>query len=104
MTAVSGLFGMLLFVLNVLERGSATTLLLYSSLGALVSYLLTVAFARILLSTEKRRWPGDWKAVMTFPVYMGLWSLINILVLFYHNASWHSIPHTEVVTIGEIEK
>lgn len=103
-TAVSGLFGMLLFVLNVLERGSATTLLLYSSLGALVSYLLTVAFARLLLSTEKRRWPGDWKAVMTFPVYMGLWSLINIVVLFYHNAAWHSIAHTEVVTISEIER
>lgn len=103
-TTTSGLFGMLLFVLNAIESSNITTLLKYSLLGTLVSYVLTVSLTWILLSTEKRGWPGAWRAVMTFPIYMGLWSIINFVVLFYRNTSWHSIPHTEVIAINDIEK
>ncbi|MHB8106080.1 MAG: glycosyltransferase family 2 protein [Candidatus Cryosericum sp.] len=102
--SVSALFGMLLFVLNALDASKAQSLLQYSLVGTLAGYLAMVAFAGILLAAEKRGWKGDWKAVLTFPIFMGLWTPINILVLFYRNASWHHIPHTEVIGINDLEK
>jgi cellulose synthase/poly-beta-1,6-N-acetylglucosamine synthase-like glycosyltransferase len=101
---ISGLFGILLFVLNATESSRIGGLLLYSLFGALVSYLMTLVFTGILLSAEKKGWTEDWKAVLTFPIYMSLWSAINILVLFYRDAAWHHIPHTEIIGINDVEK
>jgi hypothetical protein len=41
------------------------------------------------------------KALLGFPVWLFSWSVINVVVLFYRDPTWHTVPHTDDLTLAE---
>lgn len=103
-TGISGLFGILLFLLDTVDAGSWRSLPIILGIDVLGCYILMVFLAWLVLFMEKKSWPGSLKTVLTFPLYMAPWSVINMIVLFYRDPVWHDIPHTDSISIDEIEK
>jgi 1,2-diacylglycerol 3-beta-glucosyltransferase len=102
-TGLSGLFWSMLVVLDAAISHNWAGLPLTVASAALGGYTTIAFFAWLMLFLEKKSWPGAWKSILTFPFYLFPWSVINIVVLFYHNTVWHDIPHTESIGIDDIE-
>jgi cellulose synthase/poly-beta-1,6-N-acetylglucosamine synthase-like glycosyltransferase len=91
---LSGILGVLSTVLTLLYTGN---LLL---VGAMILglgvfwYVGTVIVCLLTLYLERAHWPGQWKAVATFPWFMFTWQLIYTWVLFYRKPTWTPIPHS----------
>jgi cellulose synthase/poly-beta-1,6-N-acetylglucosamine synthase-like glycosyltransferase len=103
-TGISGLFGTLLVLLDTIAAKSWSRLPVILGIDALGVYMLMVFLAWLVLFLEKKSWPGSLKTLLTFPFYMAPWSVINLIVLFYRDPIWHDIPHTDSISIDEIEK
>ncbi|MEA5054626.1 MAG: glycosyltransferase family 2 protein, partial [Propionicimonas sp.] len=71
--------------------------------GAVVSYVAVTLVAAWVLKLEHAHWPGAWQAALAFPIYVFSWSLLNVLVLFYRNPVWKTIPHVEAVEIDQLQ-
>lgn len=69
--------------------------------SSVIGYLLMAAFGVLVLRLEKASWPGVWKAVAGFPIWLFSWSVINVLVLFYRDPTWYTVPHTEAMSLEE---
>ena len=100
----AGLFWVLQMLLNAVADKSWRGLVSTLAIGSVAGYISIALFAGLILFLEKKTWPGVWKTILTFPFYLLSWSVINIFVLFYHNSTWLDIPHTENLSIDEIEK
>ena len=72
------------------------------AVAAGLGYLLITAIALLVLRLEKATWPRVWLTVVTFPVYLLSWSILNIVVLFYRDPTWVTIPHTEALALDEV--
>lgn len=99
---VGGLSG-ILWVLSLLVglamgAGLATTLagLL---MGSVIGYLVMAVFGVLVLRLENVRWPGVWKAIAGFPIWLFSWSVINVVVLFYRDPTWHTVAHTDALSL-----
>ena len=62
-----------------------------------------MAIALLVLRLEQATWPRAWLTVVTFPIYLLSWSILNIVVLFYRDPTWVPIPHTEALALDEPE-
>ena len=102
-TGLSGIFWTLLVILDAVAGNSWTGLLITLAGGMLGGYAMLAGFAWLILALEHKKWPGCWRAILTFPIYMFPWAIINILVLFYRNAAWHDIPHEDSLSIEDID-
>ena len=96
---ISGIFWLLLLVMNVVATGDWLGLAKTVMIATLSGLVITAAFVCLVLVLERKSWPGVWKAILTFPFYLFTWSLINIVVLFYRRSVWHGITHQEDYSI-----
>ena len=103
-TGLSTASGMVLFALSAMSPATFHTFVVSSAIGTAVGYAATVLLTRVLLHVEQKNWAGDLLATLGFPLYMYLWSLLNVIVLVYRRTTWYTIPHTEAVPIDEVEK
>ncbi|HOV49712.1 MAG TPA: glycosyltransferase family 2 protein [Candidatus Cryosericum sp.] len=103
-TGLSTASGMVLFALSAVSPATFHTFVVSSAIGTAVGYAATVLLTRVLLHVEQKNWAGDLLATLGFPLYMYLWSLLNVIVLVYRRTTWYTIPHTEAVPIDEVEK
>lgn len=71
------------------------------ALSSVCGYLLLAAFGLLVLRLERVRWPGVAKAVLGFPIWLFSWSVINVVVLFYRDPTWHVVPHTDSLSLAE---
>lgn len=103
LTGVSGLTWCLALVLNAVvgHRWKALPLIIVSSL--VFSYISMALCAMLILHLEKKKWPGRWKVVLTYPIYLLSWAVINVLVLFFRKPQWSVVPHTASLSIEEVE-
>lgn len=69
--------------------------------GAVVGYIAVSLVAAWVMKLEKVTWPGAWQAILAFPIYVLSWSVLNVVVLFYRNPVWTTIPHVEAREIDE---
>jgi cellulose synthase/poly-beta-1,6-N-acetylglucosamine synthase-like glycosyltransferase len=69
---------------------------------AVLCYLGTCWVAWLTLRLEKADWPGDWKAIAAFPLFMLSWSAIYAIVLFHRNTTWQPIPHVEAFGLDKV--
>jgi cellulose synthase/poly-beta-1,6-N-acetylglucosamine synthase-like glycosyltransferase len=102
-TGVSGLCGTILLLFRFAEARDRSAFLLALAVSLACGYALTLLSGCLVLLLEKRTWPGVWKAILTYPIYVTSWGVINVVVLFYRDPSWKVIPHTQSVGIEEIE-
>lgn len=72
------------------------------AVAAALGYLLIVAVALLVLRLEHATWPKVWQTVVTFPIYLLSWSVLNIVVLFYRDPTWVTIPHTEALALDDL--
>jgi hypothetical protein len=96
---ISGLFWLLLLASNVAATGDWLGLAKTVVAASLSGFVITAVFVCLVLVLERKSWPGVWKAILTFPIYLFTWSLINIIVLFYRRSVWHGITHQEAYSI-----
>jgi len=99
----SEICGCVLVVLSAAATRDYMSIVTAGIASALGGYVTVVLAACLTLYLEKRSWSGAWKAVLTYPVYLLTWGIINVVVLFYRNPKWKVIPHTESMSIEEIE-
>jgi len=104
MTGVSGICGSVLLVLQFLQTEDRSKFWETLAFSTLSGYLVAILLSCLVLFLEKRTWPGVWKAIVTYPIYMMSWGFINIFVLFYRNSDWKVIPHTESLGIEDIRQ
>ena len=102
-TGVSGLCGTVLLILKFSVTEDRSKFLITVAISLALGCLLTMLSACLVLFLEKRTWHGVWKAILTYPIYMTSWGILNILVLFYRNPNWKVIPHTQSLSIEEVE-
>jgi cellulose synthase/poly-beta-1,6-N-acetylglucosamine synthase-like glycosyltransferase len=98
---LSGVLWTLSLALGLASGAGLGRTLLGVAVSSLVGYLLLAAFGVLVARLEHVRWPGMWRAVLGFPVWIFSWSVINIVVLFYRDPTWHTVPHTESLTLDE---
>ena len=67
-----------------------------------LAYILLVLTALATLIVEKRSIKKMIKGIITFPIFMASWSLINFVCLFRRNTKWDKIDHVRNIDIKEI--
>ena len=69
-------------------------LMLLNVLGYVVlGYALLVITALVTLFIEKRSIKKMLKGIVTFPIFMASWQVINFVSLFKRNLKWDKIEH-----------
>lgn len=69
--------------------------------ATVAGYLVLLVFGLLVVRLERARWPGMVKAVFGFPVWLFAWSIINVVVLFYRDPTWHIVNHTDRLSLAE---
>ncbi|MDR1431532.1 MAG: glycosyltransferase family 2 protein [Propionibacteriaceae bacterium] len=100
--AVSAIAGVVSTLLLLLWTGNWQLLATATAAMAVLAYLGTCWVAWLALRLEKTSWPGDWKAIATFPLFMLSWSVLYVVVLFYRNTTWQTIPHVEAFGLDKV--
>ena len=100
------IISLILVVINVilyLMSQMTLGLMLLNVLKYLVlAYVLLVVTAIATLIIEKRSIKKMLKGIITYPIFMASWSLINFVCLFKRNTKWDKIEHVRNVDINEI--
>lgn len=98
---ISGVLWLLTLVLGLLAGITVGQTLAGILVSAALSYVVIACFALLVARMERVRWPGLAKAVLGFPLWLLAWSVINVVVLFYRDPTWHVVPHTENLSLSE---
>ncbi|PFG17410.1 cellulose synthase/poly-beta-1,6-N-acetylglucosamine synthase-like glycosyltransferase [Propionicimonas paludicola] len=88
-------------VLGLASGAGVANTLVTLLVGTVVGYLVLLAFSLLVVRLERARWTGMSKAVLGFPVWLFAWSIINVVVLFYRDPTWHIVNHTENLSLAE---
>lgn len=102
-TGLSGICWVLYLLFTAVISYNFNNLWVTLGISMLGGYASIAFFACLILFLEKKHWPGVWKAILTFPIYLFSSSVINVLVLFYRDSVWYSIPHTVSISIEDVE-
>ena len=94
------------FVMWLAEQMTFTKMLIYLLIMLVLGYLMLVFSAIITLVIEKRSIKKMAKGIITYPIFMVTWALINFLCIFKikRNVKWDKIEHVKNVSIDEIKK
>ena len=104
MPGLSVIVSALLTVLVGVSTGQWALIGLSTLVGACVGYLAVAVVAWGSLAFGRAWWDGAWKAIALFPVFMFTWTLIGVVVLFYRNTTWVPMPHTEALTLDDVQQ
>jgi hypothetical protein len=88
-------------VLGLASGAGLNDTLLSLAFGTVAGYLVLLAFGLLVVRLERARWTGMAKAIFGFPVWLFAWSIINVVVLFYRDPTWHIVNHTESLSLAE---
>jgi cellulose synthase/poly-beta-1,6-N-acetylglucosamine synthase-like glycosyltransferase len=91
---LSGVLGVLSTALTLAYTGDWLLTAAIMAGLAVFWYAGTVIVCLVTLRLERAHWPGQWKAVASFPFFMLTWQVIYTWVLFYRQPSWTPIPHS----------
>mgnify|MGYP000919630963 CR=1 FL=1 len=69
--------------------------------SSVIGYLVLAGFGLLVARLEHARWQGMAKAVLGFPIWLFSWSVINVVVLFYRDPTWHTVAHTDSLSLAE---
>lgn len=58
----------------------------------------------LIAKAEKQVWPGQWKAILVFPIYTIMTTMVGFRALFDHSYSWEPIEHNDQTAIEDLEK
>ncbi|MDR2896477.1 MAG: glycosyltransferase family 2 protein [Propionibacteriaceae bacterium] len=70
----------------------------------LLAYAITAAIGWLALYLEHETWPGAWKAVLAFPLFMITWVALYVIVLFHRSTVWHAVPHVDARNIEQLQQ
>ena len=82
-----------------------------ASLGATVAtvlasagsgYVVLAGFGWLVLTLERVSWPGQARALLGFPIWVFSWMVINFVVLFWRDPTWHVQPHTDDRSLAQV--
>ena len=88
-------------VLGLASGAGLADTLITLAFATVAGYLVLLVFGLLVVRLERARWPGMAKAVFGFPVWLFAWSIINVVVLFYRDPTWHIVNHTDRLSLAE---
>lgn len=100
---------LLLTVVNVimwlLEQMTFGKMILYLLVMMLLGYALLAFSAIITLVVEKRSIKKMLKGILTYPIFMATWAVINFVCIFKikRNVKWDKIEHKKAVSIDDMK-
>jgi cellulose synthase/poly-beta-1,6-N-acetylglucosamine synthase-like glycosyltransferase len=74
------------------------------ALTATASYVFLLALGILTLLLEHYKFSGMFKSIFTYPIYIFISLLINIVVLFYRKNKWYKIPHIRSMNLTDTER
>lgn len=91
-------------IMWLLEQMTFGKMILYLVVMLLLSYILLAFSAIITLVVEKRSIKKMIKGILTYPIFMATWSIINFVCIFKikRNVKWDKIEHKKAVSIDDI--
>jgi cellulose synthase/poly-beta-1,6-N-acetylglucosamine synthase-like glycosyltransferase len=98
---LSGVLWVLSLALGLASGAGLGRTLLTVAASSVAGYVLLFAFGLVVARLERAHWVGMGKALLGFPVWLFSWSVINVVVLFYRDPTWHTVPHTDDLTLAE---
>jgi len=98
---LSGVLWVLSLALGLASGAGLGRTLLTVAASSVAGYVLLFAFGLVVARLERARWVGMGKALLGFPVWLFSWSVINVVVLFYRDPTWHVVPHTESLSLAQ---
>ena len=75
-----------------------------TGISAAASYVCISALAWLVMYLEKKSWPGAWKAVLTYPIFLLSWAVINVLGHFLPQSHMAEHSHTESLGIDDMKR
>ena len=81
------------FVLYLMSQMTFGLMMLNILAYMLLGYILLVITALVTLIVEKRSIKKMIKGIITYPIFMASWSVINFVSLFKRNIKWDKIEH-----------
>ncbi len=97
---------LLLIIINIIFYLSSQMtfgLMLLNILKYIVlGYLLLVLTAVATLVLDRRSIKKMFKGILTYPIFMASWAVINFVCLFKRNTKWDKIEHIRDIDIKEI--
>ena len=69
----------------------------------ILAYILLVLTAVVTLVVEKRSVKKMIKGIITYPIFMASWAIVNFVSLFKRDAKWDKIEHNKNIDIAEIK-
>lgn len=85
------------FVLYLMSQMTFGLMMLNILSYILLGYILLVITALVTLIVEKRSIKKMIKGIITYPIFMASWSVINFVSLFKRNIKWDKIEHGQNV-------
>lgn len=85
------------FVLYLMSQMTFGLMMLNILAYMLLGYILLVITALVTLIVEKRSIKKMIKGIITYPIFMASWSVINFVSLFKRNIKWDKIEHGQNV-------
>ena len=85
------------FVLYLMSQMTFGLMMLNILSYVLLGYILLVITALVTLIVEKRSIKKMIKGIITYPIFMASWSVINFVSLFKRNIKWDKIEHGQNV-------
>lgn len=85
------------FVLYLMSQMTFGLMMLNILAYMLLGYILLVITAIVTLIVEKRSIKKMIKGIITYPIFMASWSVINFVSLFKRNIKWDKIEHGQNV-------
>ena len=85
------------FVLYLMSQMTFGLMMLNILAYMLLGYILLVITALVTLIVEKRSIKKMIKGIITYPIFMASWSVINFVSLFTRNIKWDKIEHGQNV-------
>ena len=85
------------FVLYLMSQMTLGLMMLNILAYMLLGYILLVITALVTLIVEKRSIKKMIKGIITYPIFMASWSVINFVSLFKRNIKWDKIEHGQNV-------
>lgn len=103
---ISILLAVVNFIMWLAEQMTFGKMISYLLLMGLLAYVVLAFSAIITLVVEKRSIKKMIKGIITYPLFMATWSVINFVCIFRikRNVKWDKIEHNRNIDINEIKK
>ena len=104
LTLVLLVLNVVIYLVGAKTAGDLQNLIMNFVRYIIPTYILPIFTALVILVLDRRPIKPMIKGMLTYPLFLGSWLLINFKCLFVRNTKWEKIEHVRNIKIDEVKK